>query len=280
MSGFSNNQIAAIRPDALAGAQIEAKAEAVGDGKANMPVGQAFILAIMAGLFIGMGGMFMLLVKSDASMGFAGSSILGGLAFSLGLFAVLVAGAELFTGNNLMAQGLLSRRYTLGALLRSWVVVYLGNLVGSLLLVGLLHLANFAGMNGGAVGATMVSVATAKCALPWAVAFGRAIMCNVLVCLAVWMGFAGRTVVDKFLCAALPVTAFVACGFEHCVANMFFIPMGLATRAAGIAPEGLDMAALGMGGFASNLSAATLGNIVGGAVLFAGMYWLAYGRSK
>ena len=277
---MTNNEVAAIRPDALAGAAIEAKAETVGVGKAKMPPLRAFLLAVLAGLFIGMGGMFMLLVKSDATLGFAASSLLGGLAFSLGLFAVLVAGAELFTGNNLMFQGFLSARYPLGALLRSWLVVYAGNLVGSLLLVALLQLANFAGMNGGAVGTTMVSVATAKCALPWTVAFGRAIMCNVLVCLAVWLGFAARTVVDKFLCAALPVTAFVACGFEHCVANMFFIPMGIAARAAGAAPEGLDTAALGLGGFVSNLSAATLGNIIGGAVLFAGIYWLAYKRGE
>lgn len=273
---MTNNEIAAIRPDALAGAQIEAKAETVGEGKAKLPVFRAFILAVFAGLFIGMGGMFMLLVKSDSSLGFAASSVLGGLAFSFGLFSVMTAGAELFTGNNLMMQGFLSGRYTLGALLRSWAVVYLGNLVGSLLLVALLRLANFGGMNGGAVGATMVSVATAKCALPWGVAFGRAIMCNILVCLAVWMGFAARTVVDKFLCAALPVTAFVACGFEHCVANMFFIPMGMVAASAGLAAEGFDASALALGGLLSNLSAATLGNMVGGALLFAGLYWLAY----
>ena len=278
--GLTNNEVAAIRPDALAGAQIESKAETVGQGKAQMPVFRAFLLAVMAGLFIGMGGMFMLLVKGDASLSFAPSALLGGFAFSLGLFAVLVAGAELFTGNSLMLQGFLSGKYTLASLLRSWCVVYAGNLVGSLLLVALLRLANFAGMHGGAVGSAMVSVAAAKCALPWSVAFGRAIMCNVLVCLAVWMGFAGRTVVDKFLCAALPVTAFVACGFEHCVANMFFIPMGMVTVASGVIPEGVDISALGMTGALSNLSAATLGNVVGGAVLFAGIYWLAYKKGE
>lgn len=277
---MTNNEVAAIRPDALAGAQIEAKAEAVGEGKAKMGVLRTFVLAVLAGLFIGMGGMFMLLVKSDATLGFAASSLLGGAAFSLGLFAVLVAGAELFTGNNLMVQGWLSKRYSTGALLRSWLVVYAGNFVGSLLLVCLLRLADFGGMGAGAVGTTMVSVAAAKCALPWGTAFGRAIMCNILVCLAVWMGFAARTVVDKFLCAALPVTAFVACGFEHCVANMFFIPMGMVAQSAGAAYEGANAAALSVGGMLSNLSAATLGNIVGGAVLFAGLYWLAYKKGE
>lgn len=275
------DQLTALKPDALAGAAIEAKAEDVGAGKAKMPLARSFFLAVLAGLFIGMGGMFMLLVKSDASLGFAASSILGGLAFSLGLFAVLVGGAELFTGNNLMVLGALGGKYGAADLLKSWVVVYVGNLCGSLLLVGLLHLANFAGMNGGAVGASMIAVASAKCALPWTVAFGRAILCNVLVCLAVWMGFAGRTVVDKFLCAAVPVCAFVACGFEHCVANMFFIPMGAAALAGGAtAAEGVNVAALSLAGFASNLSAATIGNIVGGAVVFAGLYWLAYKRSS
>lgn len=273
---MTNNEVAAIRPDALAGAQIRAKAEAVGEGKARMPIARAFLLAVLAGLFIGMGGMFMLLVKSDASLGFAASSVLGGLAFSVGLFLVLVSGAELFTGNCLMVQGFLSRRYGASALLRSWLVVYAGNFVGSLALVGLLALAGFAGMNGGAVGATMVTVAAGKCALPWGVAFGRAIMCNILVCLAVWMGFAARTVVDKFLCAALPVATFVACGFEHCVANMFFIPMGMAAAASGVAPEGANLAALGISGALSNLCAATLGNIVGGAIVVGGIYWLAY----
>lgn len=277
---MTNNEVAAIRPDALAGAQIEAKAETVGQGKATMPVARSFLLAVMAGLFIGLGGMFMLLVKSDATLSFAVAAVGGAFMFSLGLFAVLVAGAELFTGNNLMIQGFLSGKYPLSKLLSSWLVVYAGNLVGSLLLVALLHLANYAGMNGGAVGTTMVSVAVAKCSLPWTVAFGRGIMCNILVCLAVWMGFASRTVVDKFLCAAFPVTAFVACGFEHCVANMFFIPMGMVAYHAGVVPEGVDVAALTVGALLSNLSAATLGNMVGGAIIFAGIYWLAYKKGE
>ena len=278
---MTNNEVAAIRPDALAGAAVLTKAISVGEGKASMSTKRSFVLAMLAGLFIGIGGMFMTLVKSDATLGFAASSVLGGLAFSLGLFAVLVAGAELFTGNNLMVLGTLKGRYGVAKLLRSWLVVYLGNLCGSLLLVAVLTLANFAGMNGGAVGTTMISVAAGKCALPWTVVFGRAIMCNVLVCLAVWMGFAARTVTDKFLCAAAPVCAFVACGFEHCVANMYFIPMGMMALSAGAVPaEGVNLAALNVGGMLSNLSAATLGNIVGGAVLFAGLYWLAYGQER
>ncbi len=258
--------------DALAPAAIEAKAETVGTGKATMPLGRSFVLACLAGFFIGMGGMFMLLVKSDASLSFAAASLLGGLSFSLGLFAVLVAGAELFTGNNLMVLGCLGGKYAPAQLVRSWCVVYVGNLVGSLALVAILYLANFAGMNGGAVGECAVSVATAKCSLPFATAFFRGIMCNVLVCLAVWMGFAGKTVVDKFLAAAVPVTAFVACGFEHCVANMFFLPYGLALSGG--------TEAITIGSILMNILAATAGNIVGGALLFAGAYWLAFGRKE
>ena len=254
--------------DALAPAATEAKAETVGAGKATMPLGRAFVLACLAGLFIGMGGMFMLLVKSDSSLSFAASSLLGGLSFSLGLFAVLVAGAELFTGNNLMVLGCLGGKYTPAQLVRSWCVVYVGNLVGSLVLAAILLAANFAGMNGGAVGETAVAVATAKSSLPFATAFFRGVMCNILVCLAVWLGFAGKTVVDKFLAAAVPVTAFVACGFEHCVANMFFLPFGMALSGGSIA----------LGGVILNIVAATLGNMVGGAVVFAGAYWLAFGK--
>ena len=265
--------------DALAPAQIFEKAQTVGAGKASMPVGRAFVLACLAGFYIGMGGMFMLLVKADPTLPFAASSLLGGFVFSLGLFAVIVAGAELFTGNSLMLIGCLSGKYGVSDLLKSWAVVYLGNLCGSLLLVAVLFFANFAGMNKGQVGITMISVADAKCALPWATAFFRAIMCNVLVCLGVWMGFAGKTVVDKFFAAAMPVMAFVACGFEHCVANMFFIPMGLVTLATTGLGDGQTISgALNLMGMLSNLSAATLGNIVGGALLFAGAYWLAFGK--
>ena len=265
-----NNEYPTV--DALAPAAIEAKAEAVGTGKATMPLGRSFVLACLAGFFIGMGGMFMLLVKSDASLSFAAASLLGGLSFSLGLFAVLVAGAELFTGNNLMVLGCLDGKYTPAQLVRSWCVVYVGNLVGSLVLVAILLGANYAGMGGGAVGECAVSVATAKCSLSFATAFFRGIMCNVLVCLAVWMGFAGKTVVDKFLAAAVPVTAFVACGFEHCVANMFFLPYGLALSGG--------TEAITIGSILMNILAATAGNIVGGALLFAGAYWLAFGRKE
>lgn len=256
--------------DALAPAQIFQKAVAVGKAKASMPAGRAFVLAVVAGFYIGMGGMFMLLVKSDAQLPFAASALLGGLTFGLGLFSVIVAGAELFTGNNLMLIGTTQGAYGPGELLRSWAVVYAGNFVGSLLLAVILKLANFAGMNGGAVGEAAVNVAIAKCSLGLVPMFFRAVMCNVLVCLAVWMGFAGKSVTDKLPAALLPVMAFVACGFEHCVANMFFLPYGL------MVSGGVE--AITTGAICVNLVVVTLGNIVGGALLFAGAYVLAFGR--
>jgi formate/nitrite transporter len=151
-------------------------------------------------------------------------------------------------------------------------VVYLGNLVGSVLLAVILVLANYGGMNGGAVGDAAVAVATAKCSLTPLVAFFRGVMCNVLVCLAVWMGFAGKTVVDKFLAAVIPVMGFVACGFEHCVANMFFLPYGL------LLSGGTE--AVSLGPICMNILVVTLGNMVGGALLFAGAYYLAFGRKN
>lgn len=267
-------------PTALTPQQIETKAAEVGSVKAGMSPAKSFLLAMMAGLFVGTGAMFMTLVKSDETLSLAASSLLGGLSFSLGLFLVLVAGSELFTGNSLMVIGRMHGRYSWADLGRSWLVVYAGNLAGALLLVVLLVGASFADMAGGAVGETMVAVAVAKAGLSWRVTFFRGVLCNVLVCLAVWMGFAGKTVVDKLAVAVLPVMCFVACGFEHCVANMFFLPMGLAANALGYAAEGVDVSALTVAGVLANISAATLGNIVGGAVLVALGYWFVYGRGE
>lgn len=261
--------------DCLSPAQTLHKAVDVGVGKASMPRGRSFLLAMMAGLFIAMGAALMLVVKSDSSLGFASSQILSGLVFSVGLFLVVVAGAELFTGNNLMAIGCLSGRYGAGRLVGSWLTVYAGNFVGSLLLVFILAGANFAGLNGGAVGVAAAGVAASKASLSPMAAFCRGIMCNVLVCLAVWMSFAGHSVADKFLACVMPVMGFVASGYEHCVANMFFLPYGLLVQALG---QGGEAAAVSLAGACSNLLWVTLGNLVGGAVIIGGGYWLAYRR--
>lgn len=243
----------------------------IGFAKVRLTRGRAFVLAILAGAFVALGASFMLMVRSDVSLSPTISLVLGGLAFCLGLFLVLVAGAELFTGNCLMVIGALDGRYPLVRMLRKWAIVYAGNAVGALLVVVLLLVSGFAEMQGGAVGELACSVAASKASLSPVVAFSRGILCNVLVCLAVWMGSAGKTVCDKLAAAILPVVAFVVLGFEHSVANMFFLPLGLVIEALW---GGSSVVVLGV---ASNLVFVTLGNIVGG-VAIAAAYWFVYGR--
>ncbi len=268
-------------PNCLAAGAIEAKAEAVAVGKTNLELGRCFALSIMAGMQIGMGALFMLFVKSDASLSFSVAQVLGGVCFALGLICVIVAGSELFTGNSLMVMGAMSKKITWGALAKNWVVVWIGNFVGSLILVAIIFMCNSAGMNSEAVGKAMVSTAVAKINMPWITIFFRGIMCNVLVCLAVWMGFAGKSVIDKIFTSIFPVMAFVAMGFEHCVANMFFLPMGLVAYNSGFGADVAHAAdCLNIGGVFFNISAATLGNMVGGALFVGVIYWIGYRKKQ
>lgn len=275
----TKEDVLSTKPDSVAGAGLVTKAENIGYNKAHMHVGKMFILAIMAGIQIGLGALFMTYVKADSSLGFAAASVLGGLCFSLGLICVIVAGAELFTGNSLMVIAKCSGKITWGGLLKNWVVVWLGNFAGSLILVGVVigcGLMATKGFSDGTVvntiGDQMVKVANGKISLTPTQIFFRGIGCNLLVCLAVWMGFAGRTVIDKIFTSIFPVMAFVALGFEHCVANMFFLPMGVMANTMGF---GGDIA-LTWGGVFYNIGIATLGNIVGGAVFVGLVYWLGF----
>jgi formate transporter len=266
---------------ALSAGALQEKCESVAKGKASNTPGRIFALAILAGIFIACGALLMLFVKSDGSLSFGVSQVLGGICFSLGLISVIVAGAELFTGNNLMIQAVLSKTISWGDMLKNWGIVYVGNLVGSLLIVAIVFFCDSASMNGGEIGNAMINVACGKINLSWSVIFFRGIMCNLLVCLAVWMGFAGKTVIDKIFTSMLPVMAFVACGFEHCVANMFFLPMGLVLKSSGFAYSGsANLDVLNVGGILFNISAATLGNIVGGAILIGVIYWIAYHKKQ
>ena len=260
---------------AMTPASMELKNERVAETKAGTDIVSALVLSVLAGVFISMGATFMLVVKSDSSLPFAATQLLGGFSFALGLFLILAAGAELFTGNCLMVMGPLSGRFTWGRLLASWCVVLLGNLAGSVLAAALVLAADVASANGGAFGAAAISVAEGKVALGWDVTFFRAVLCNLLVCLAVWVGHSANSVTDKFFSALLPVMAFMAAGFEHCVANMFFLPYALMLQATGVAAGTVDV-----GGVLHNLSAATLGNLVGGVVLVGVSYWFVYGRSR
>lgn len=246
----------------------------IGFAKTALTRGRAFVLAILAGVFVALGAAFMLTVRADATLSATASLLLGGLAFCLGLFLVLVAGAELFTGNCLMLIGALDGRYPLMRMVRRWAVVYAGNAVGSLVVVALLLAAGFPELLGGSVGSFAYTVAASKASLAPGVALARGILCNVLVCLAVWMGSAGKTVCDKLAAAVLPVVSFVAMGFEHSVANMFFLPLGLAVQALGMGAGAITVA-----GVACNLLFVTIGNIIGG-VAVAAAYWFVYGRKE
>ena len=265
-----------ISPDALAPAVTEAKAEAVGVTKASMGGAKCFVSAMLAGAFIGFGGMYFCTFLGDTTMAFGVQRLVGGLCFCLGLCLVLCCGAELFTGNVLMVCAKASKKISLAGLLRNWGIVWLGNLAGSLVALAIIYLSNLQAMNGGAVGEAFVSVAAGKVALEPVTLFFKAVLCNILVCLAVWIGFSSKTTADKVLGILLPISAFVACGFEHCVANMFFLPMGLLLNTvAGIGAAG----AITAGGVAYNLVLATLGNIVGGLVVGLA-YWFIYHKKQ
>ena len=234
----------------------------------------------MAGAFISMGAMFFLLVVSDSALPFAAQRLIGGCLFSLGLLLVVVCGAELFTGNTMIVMSAASKKISWAAVLKNWLVVFFGNFVGALVMVVLVYLSNFQGMNAGAIGTTIVSVAAGKMSPDWLTLFAKGIMCNFLVCLAVWIAYGSKTVADKMLGILLPIAAFVACGFEHCVANMFFLPFGILLASQGICPAGLDPSTVTWAGALWNWSATVPGNIVGGA-LFVGMaYWVAYHKKQ
>lgn len=276
---MDQTDVKTLKPDELSPAETLAKAEDISVTKSKMGVAKCFVSAMLAGAFIGFGATYFMVFLGDSTMPFAAQRMVGGICFCLGLVLVLCCGAELFTGNNLMVTGLASKKISMGGMLKNWVVVWLGNLAGSLLAVALIFWANVGGMNGGAVGDVMVSVAVSKVTPDWFVLLGKGIMCNIMVCLAVWIGFSARTVADKVLGILLPISFFVAAGFEHCVANMFFLPTGLLMKTMGFGASVANVGALDLGAIFYNISAATIGNIIGGAVVGLA-YWFIYNQKK
>jgi formate/nitrite transporter len=267
------------RFDAYQPAEIAVRVREVGVAKARLS--SANVLAVLAGAFIALGAMFSTVAISGVDAGFGLRRLLAGTTFSLGLVLVVVAGAELFTGNNLIAMAWASRQITTRDVLRNWSLVYLGNLIGSLGTALLFLWSGVWKMSGGAVGATALRIAAAKCELPFAEAFFRGVLCNALVCLAVWLCFSARTTTDKIVSIVLPITAFVALGFEHSVANMYFIPLGILLQRSAAGTDLLSASpheAFGWLDFVANLVPVTLGNIVGGTLLVAGVYWFVYLR--
>jgi len=253
--------------DAYSPREIATQVNDVGVRKARLPLLTVALLGVLAGAFIGLGSLLFTLVASDSSLGFAVSRLLGGLAFSLGLILVTVAGAELFTGNNLIAMAWASGRLSGRELLVNWVVVCAANFVGAVALAMLVWLSGHGGLNDGAVGRTAIRIATLKAQLPALELFMRGVLCNVLVCMAVWMALAGRSVTDKVLAIVFPIAGFVAAGFEHSIANMYFFALAKALGAP-----------LGVGDVARNLMLVIAGNIIGGSVLVALVYWVIYLR--
>jgi len=215
-------------------------------------------------------------VKSDATLGFASAQVLGGVAFCLGLLLVVVAGAELFTGNNLLAMAWADGKVSSREVLRNWGVVCLANLVGAAGLALVVFLSGHPGLNGGAIGQTVVKIALAKQALPWHEALLRGVLCNVLVCMAVWMAMAGRSVVDKAVAIVFPISAFVAAGFEHSIANMYFMPLAWLLQHSGQVP--VDGGWVTVGGMLANWAPVIAGNLLGGSVLVGLTYHVIYRR--
>lgn len=276
---MEEKDVKALKPDALSPAETLAKCETLGVGKSTMNAAKCFVSAMLAGAFIGFGATYFMVFLGDTTMPFAAQRMVGGICFCLGLVLVLCCGAELFTGNVLMVASWLSKKIPFSGVLRNWVIVWIGNFVGSLVAVFLIWFANVGGMNAGAVGNAMVSVAVSKVTPDWLTLFGKGIMCNVMVCLAVWIGFSARTVADKVLGILLPISFFVAAGFEHCVANMFFLPTGFLMKTLGFGANVAGVDALDLGSIFYNISAATLGNIVGG-LLVGCAYWFIYRQVK
>lgn len=271
-------------PDAYQPAQMICRLEDGGAAKASQDALSMALLGIMAGFFIGLGAVFCTLVTTETGLGFGLGKLLGGLVFSLGLILVVVAGAELFTGNCLIVAPWLSTRVSGAALLRNWGIVYFANLAGALILVAMIYYAQFWALDGYGVGAQALMIASAKTNLAFVPALCRGILCNVLVCLAVWVCLAGRSVMDKVLAIVFPVTAFVACGFEHSIANMFFIPMGIAmagqievVEAAGVTAS--QIASVSALGLVRNLVPVTIGNVIGGTSVGI-IYWLVFLRKE
>jgi formate transporter len=274
--------------DALPPAQVAKKAETVGLTKAGMATFDVFVLSVLAGAFIALGAIFATTVAAGgAELPYGVVRLLAGLTFTLGLVLVVVAGAELFTGNNLIVMAWASRRVATVALLGNWVVVWIGNFVGAVATALVVYVSEQYTFGGGAVGQTALGIAATKTSLGFVQAIALGMLCNALVCLAVWLTYGAHTTTDKILAIIPPIAAFVAAGFEHSVANMYFISIGLLVKSdddfvAGLDPTTApDLSDLTWGSFfLDNLLPVTIGNVIGGALMVGAVYWLVYLRPK
>lgn len=277
----SNHQsIDAFLPDEMA-----RRAEDVGVKKANLPIIKMFVLAVLAGAFIALGAIFATTVTAGGNeLSFGLKRLLGGLTFSLGLILVVVAGAELFTGNNLIVIATARGKISCFRLMKCWLVVYFGNFLGSVATAILVFFSRQYEQEGGAVGLNSLEIANSKCGLEFFQAIVLGVLCNALVCLAIWLCLSARSVSDKILAIIFPITAFVAAGFEHCVANMYFIPYGILVKSHAsrsfwnsVQRESSEYSLLSWQNFwIANLVPVTIGNVIGGAFMVGLVYWLIY----
>lgn len=256
----------AYRPD-----EIAARVATLGVAKARAPMFTLLVLGVLAGAYISLGAMLYTVILSGGGEVTGLLRFVGGLGFSLGLILVVIGGAELFTGNNLLAMAWASGRIGAAEVLRNWVIVYAGNVAGCLGTALLVALADTGSLLQGQVAETALNIALSKTALPGMVILARGVLCNALVCLAVWLALGGRSVTDKLLAILLPISAFVALGFEHSIANWFFLPYALTLDVGG---------GLALSGVLANLLWSTIGNILGGTLLVAVVYWAAYLRTS
>lgn len=271
--------IAKSSTDCFSPQEIEQNVEALGLKKARSPLAVSLLQAFLAGIYIGLGGLFFCIVLADATLGFAAQRLLGGLVFALGLGLVAIAGAELFTGNCLLVMAWAQGQIKAWEVGKNWTIIWLGNLVGALVLVVLVFLSHHWAMNNGAVGMAVIKLAISKLTPDFLPIFVKGILCNLLVCLAMWMSYAGRTVTDKMIGLVLPVMAFIAAGFEHCIANMYLLPLAWVLVTTGHAPAGLDVSVVTIPAIVHNLIPATLGNIVGGGGFVGLVYWAIYRKA-
>lgn len=282
-----------IKLDAFIPAEMAAKAEGVGVKKATGDALQLFALAVLAGAFIGLGAIYCTTVLAGTSaLPYGVQRLLGGLVFCLGLILVIVGGAELFTGNNLIIMAWANKKINTMQLLRNWGIVYAGNFVGSVATAALVFFSKQYTFGSGAVGLTALNIANSKSALEFIPAVALGMLCNAMVCMAVWLCFSARSTTDKILSIIFPISGFVAAGFEHSIANMYFIPVGLFIKQfdpnvfqlKAFVDAGktiADYGALTWGNFfIKNLIPVTIGNIIGGAVMVGAIYWFVYLRKS
>jgi formate transporter len=271
--------------DALLPAEMAVKAAETGVKKTGLDILRMFLLAILAGAFIAMGAVFATTVSAGGSnLPYGITRLLAGVTFSLGLILVVVSGSELFTGNSLVIIAFANRRISLGALLRNWGIVYLGNFIGAVLTAYLMVLSSQYTFGGGSIGLVALNTGEAKTSLGFIQAMVLGIFCNALVCMAVWMCYSARSTIDKILAIIPPISAFVAAGFEHSIANMYFIPVALFIKQLGtpaffeaIKKTPADFTHLTWNNFfLVNLVPVTIGNIIGGVVMVGLMYWFIY----